>query len=167
MQNRNSLAEGSFVYQDLADIYAEFSWAEDAKGEVYRYLLPRLKDCSVLDVGCGTGKYRKLFSPVVKTYVGLDSSAAMLCYGAKDTAPSGNAPLVHGQAGELPFETGTFDVVLGTWFADIHHAKCIFKAIWGENVSQGIGGASIGHRITIYEFEKVAPLVAGSFDASV
>jgi SAM-dependent methyltransferase len=62
-----------------------------------------------LEVGCGTGYWLALLEPLLGRVVGLDLSMGMLRQGQRN-APG--APLVRGQAGQLPFASGGFDLLV-------------------------------------------------------
>ncbi len=64
---------------------------------------------SILDVGCGSGRYLTNFLPLGKTF-GVDVSQEMLRVANENTL--GKATLVHADAENLPFESNTFDVVV-------------------------------------------------------
>jgi ubiquinone/menaquinone biosynthesis C-methylase UbiE len=62
----------------------------------------------ILEVGCGTGHWLRLLSPLGYTVYGLDRSMGML--GAAQTAGAPN--LARGDAGALPFPPASFDLVI-------------------------------------------------------
>ncbi len=62
-----------------------------------------------LEVGCGTGHWLSVLEADARQVFGLDLSAGMLGQ-ARRQAPG--AALAPGQAGELPFAAGSFDLVL-------------------------------------------------------
>ncbi len=67
----------------------------------------------VLDAACGTGDLSEAFLRAgVRSVTGLDFTAEMLDI-AREKAPSGAAPLTYvlGDATDLPFEAGSFDIV--------------------------------------------------------
>ena len=73
----------------------------------------------VLDVGCGTGNYAAVLTRATNCRIsGIDPSANMLDR-ARDAAPWES--LSQGFAENLPFEVGTFDVVMTTDV--IHHVR--------------------------------------------
>jgi SAM-dependent methyltransferase len=63
----------------------------------------------VLDIGAGTGRIGKVFIAAGDSYVGVDTSLAML---REFPATAGNCMLVQADGKELPFEDSSFDVVL-------------------------------------------------------
>lgn len=70
---------------------------------------------TVLDVGCGPAHLARRLRARGVGYVGLDRSAAMLARARRHLASGGAAgALVRADAAELPFRTGSFDVVVAT-----------------------------------------------------
>jgi SAM-dependent methyltransferase len=62
----------------------------------------------VLEVGCGTGRWLAELQPLAGQVVGFDFSAGML---GKARQRGLGLALAQGQAGELPFAAGSFDLV--------------------------------------------------------
>lgn len=62
----------------------------------------------ILEVGCGTGQWLSLLAPLGGRVIGLDYSPGMLRE-AQGRHPAGW--LVNGEAGQLPFASGAFDLV--------------------------------------------------------
>jgi SAM-dependent methyltransferase len=62
-----------------------------------------------LEVGCGTGHWLSVLAPHTQRVVGLDFSTGMLAH-ARQAAPA--AGLAQGQAGQLPFASASFDLLL-------------------------------------------------------
>ena len=71
-------------------------------------LLPPVAGCSVLDLGCGTGRYLSRFTDARRA-VGVDSSPHML---AEAQRRSPWAECVRADVRSLPLEDGGFDVVV-------------------------------------------------------
>lgn len=67
-------------------------------------------DARVLELGCGTGRLLRHFSPRFPNFEGMDASGGMLAV-AKRAAKSGRASLVQGSAYALPYASGAFDAV--------------------------------------------------------
>ena len=68
----------------------------------------------ILDVTCGTGTVTRLIPPIVGTagrVAGLDFNAGRLAVAANLPRPAGcDIEWVEGDAGDLPFDSGTFDM---------------------------------------------------------
>lgn len=67
---------------------------------------------SVLDVGCGTGTHLDLYQSAGCEVFGIDSSPAMLDVARHKLGPQ--AELHQGDAAHMPYENGTFDLVMVT-----------------------------------------------------
>jgi malonyl-CoA O-methyltransferase len=70
-------------------------------------LLPDVTSLTVLDAGCGTGRYLRLCADRGATVLGLDRSAPMLGY-ARAISPR----IVCGGLCEVPLQTGSVDVIV-------------------------------------------------------
>ncbi|MEV0231825.1 class I SAM-dependent methyltransferase [Nonomuraea sp. NPDC050786] len=66
-----------------------------------------------LDLGCGTGLYLDAIRSTGRTVVGLDRSGDQLRLARRRDG----APLLQGDATELPFGGGTFDAVTALWIS--------------------------------------------------
>ena len=73
-----NLSEKSKNYYEENDIYELFSIAEDYPNKIYKYLLPKIKNKTILDLGCGTGKFMQKFHIETTKYYGLDLSNEQL-----------------------------------------------------------------------------------------
>jgi glycosyltransferase involved in cell wall biosynthesis len=85
---------------------------------------------SLLDVGCGPGMlwpYLEPFRPGF-SWAGLDATEAMVA-AARELFPS--VPVHHGDAGDLPFADGSFDVVLLRHVLD-HLPEWLLRRALGE-----------------------------------
>ena len=88
-----------------------------------------LSDTSVvLDIGCGTGNYADQLQRMTSAQVyGLDASAGML---GKARQKNPHLILQQGDAGQLPFEDGTFDFIYMTdVIHHIPHIDALFAGI--------------------------------------
>ena len=93
------------------------------RAEALRARLDRLValtgDERVLDVGTGTGAIALALAPLVQEVVGLDESEERLAL-ARDGAQA-NVSFLAGDATDLPFERGAFDLV--TCVRTLHHVR--------------------------------------------
>ena len=96
-------------------MYERFSEVEDAPGKIFKALAPKLRGKAVLDVGCGAGKYAKLFSPHVKSYHGIDISKHQLSIARKRISKLGNVTLVCTDAAETILPRNSFDAAISSW----------------------------------------------------
>ena len=78
MKYSNDLSEFSASYYQKADVYKMFSDAEDREGLIWELLKEKFKDKTVLDLGCGNGRYLNLISQVTAECVGVDQSYQQL-----------------------------------------------------------------------------------------
>ena len=74
----HSLTEKLDIYFKRADVYETFSIAEDEPEKILRFLLPKIKNKDVLDVGCGSAKYLRLLSSSARFITGIDAAKAQL-----------------------------------------------------------------------------------------
>lgn len=84
----------------------------DGESEFDRELLKRVRGKDVLDIGCGPGEFTLRVSKLAKSVAGVDSAAVALAMARRNLERSGlrNVELRLGEAGGLPFRTGTFDL---------------------------------------------------------
>ncbi|MDO8507907.1 MAG: class I SAM-dependent methyltransferase [bacterium] len=110
-----SLGEKSKSYYEEAGIYRLFSAREDAPGKIFETLLSEMKGKTLLDLGCGSGKYTKLFAPYAPKIVALDASKDQLSLAEKDTDGYDNIDFVHTQAEDMKLPSKSIDVALASW----------------------------------------------------
>lgn len=108
-----SLIEGSKSYYSQANIYDKFSNAEDKPGKVLKFLKKEVKNKTVLDLGCGTGKYLSMLSKSCKKYYGIDISKEELRIA--ESKKSDNTELIHASADKIPLPNESIDIVFCTW----------------------------------------------------
>ncbi len=84
---------------------------------VSRLVAQRGTDLRVLDVACGTGGYLRLLGGALPEldYTGLDLSDAYLAYARERCRGIARLNLVQGNAEEMPFRDGWFDVVTSVY----------------------------------------------------
>ncbi|MDQ3719304.1 MAG: class I SAM-dependent methyltransferase [Actinomycetota bacterium] len=94
-------------------------WADVMEGwdgwgvPVYRHVLERVpvgRETSVLDVGCGAGRFCRIVADRGARVSGLDTTPALLEI-AQERVPDGDFRI--GDMGELPWDDGSFDLVTG------------------------------------------------------
>lgn len=97
-------------YDQLAACYHERYALNrlEGVGALLRGLARELSAVCSLEVGCGTGRWLAELAPLGGRVTGLDYSAGMLSQAQALRAPG---ELVRGQASELPFAAGAFDLV--------------------------------------------------------
>jgi SAM-dependent methyltransferase len=119
MAEVEQLAKRSGTVQ--AELWAERArdWADVMEGwngwgvPVYRQVLERIavgRDSSVLDVGCGAGRFCRIAADRGAKVAGLDATPALLEI-ARERIPEGDFRV--GDMEELPWADGSFDLVTG------------------------------------------------------
>jgi ubiquinone/menaquinone biosynthesis C-methylase UbiE len=110
------MAEERLRAERAAELQAERAEALRARLD---QLVALTGDERVLDVGTGTGAIALALAPLVREVVGLDDSEERLAL-ARDGAPE-NVSFQAGDATDLPFERGAFDLV--TCVRTLHHVR--------------------------------------------
>lgn len=111
----NNLSEYSASYREMANIYEEFSIAEDYLGLIFEYLIPHARKKVVADIGCGNGKYLHALAPHSASMVGLDRSIEQLSLAKKGCLKESNVSLSLADATDIPLSNASVDVVLACW----------------------------------------------------
>lgn len=98
-------------YKRIAGVYDRVTepMQSGVRGVALR-LLPPEPDWSVLDVGCGTGTWLAPYLKAGCTVSGVDVSPAMLKQAEARLGATADLRLIEG--GALPYEDGSFDLVL-------------------------------------------------------
>jgi ubiquinone/menaquinone biosynthesis C-methylase UbiE len=89
----------------------------------YTKLIGPLKDKSVLDVGCGTGRGIAEFGREARLAMGTDASMDMLSIAARKTAGLSTCFFAKAVAQQLPFADAVFDVVTSLNFLHLFEPK--------------------------------------------
>jgi SAM-dependent methyltransferase/uncharacterized protein YbaR (Trm112 family) len=116
------------------DVFSYYPTAE----EIAQIDPSALAGASVLDVGCGMGKYVKVVSEHAREVVGLDLSEAVDRARA-ETRERANVHLVQGDILAPPFREQTFDVVYSVGV--LHHTPDCHRAFLGAARLVRTGGA--------------------------
>ena len=116
----DSLVESQFSPQAAAYVTS----AVHAEGDDLRELADLVRDrpdARVLDLGCGGGHVSFRLAPLVREVVAYDLSPAMLAVVTAEAAKRGltNIATREGPVERLPFEDGSFDLVVSRYSA--HH----------------------------------------------
>ena len=131
-------------YSKISNRYNEL-YGEEQLNKV-RIIIKKLKikEESVLDVGCGTAFYSKLFT----NYIGIDKSRGML--------KNSIAKVFYGYAEKLPFKDKSFDIVI--CITAIHNFKDPENAIIEiKRVSKGKIAISLLKRSS--KFNEISKIV--------
>jgi ubiquinone/menaquinone biosynthesis C-methylase UbiE len=111
--SHNDLSENSISYQNQADVYQLFSNAEDYNGLVLEKIIPLIQNHTLIDIGCGNGKYCHLLKYVANHIIGIDKSIEHL---AKDSFNSkADVVFLQADATYLPLANNSTDIVLACW----------------------------------------------------
>jgi ubiquinone/menaquinone biosynthesis C-methylase UbiE len=111
----NWVASGRARWARRSPVWGMWDVPED---EVH--ILPDVRGCDVLDLGCGTGYWCAWFARLGANPVGLDLSEAQLeTAGALQREHGIDFPLVHATAEAPPFEDRSFDLVFSEYGAAI------------------------------------------------
>jgi malonyl-CoA O-methyltransferase len=100
-------------YELWAASYGEnMNPVQELESKALKELLPPLRGCVVLDLGCGKGRVSRLaLERGAEKTIGLDFSWQMLQAASAETC-SASAYWLTGSAVDLPFKRETFDVVI-------------------------------------------------------
>lgn len=110
-----NLAEGSKSYHEEACVYERFSQVEDTPEIILKFLQSVVKDKTVLDMGCGTGKYAHLLSPSTKKYYGIDVSIDQLKIAKAKTIQMPNVEFLCSSAEIIDLPSESIDTIISTW----------------------------------------------------
>ena len=136
MAERVDNAEGSAKLQ--SDLWNERArdWADVMEGwsgwgvPIYRHVLERVsvdRDTSLLDVGCGAGRFCRIASDRGANVAGLDATASFVEI-ARERNPDGDFRV--GDMEDLPWPDDSFDVVTGfnSFFIAVDMVKALGEA---------------------------------------
>lgn len=110
---KNLLKDSKAYYEDN-DYYEIFSAAEDAENKVAEYLNDISKKKTVLDAGCGTGKFLRVLEDNSEKYIGIDLSENQLVK-AKLKSLNNNSQFICSNLSKIPLEDNSVDLVVSTW----------------------------------------------------
>jgi ubiquinone/menaquinone biosynthesis C-methylase UbiE len=105
----NDLSEFSSSYYENSNIYKIFSDSEDKEHIIWNYIKPLVTQKTVLDLGCGNGRYLQKINEVSSSCVGVDQSIEQICQSDY------KLPFVCTNAAHLPFNDNSFDVIVSCW----------------------------------------------------
>lgn len=101
------------LYSDAPVVkhYARASELQPAERAIFTRIAHELAGATLLDIGVGGGRTTVHLAPLVKRYVGLDYSPAMLT-AVRSRFPDPAYEFLLGDARSLPFSDDEFDIVL-------------------------------------------------------
>lgn len=108
-------------YGHLPELYDMFSESEDTENFIGNYISEYCVggQKTILDIGCGTGKYSRKLAPTCKFFYGLDPSDTFLSFAQKKSQKLQltNVHYLLGKAEQLPFPNQSIDIIIATWAA--------------------------------------------------
>lgn len=103
------------AFKIFDEYFAIFDWTLISKSSI------------VADIGCGTGRWSRVFSKYCGTLLAVDASEKALEVAKRNLSSCPNCRVVNGNVYKLPIETGSLDAVfcLGV----LHHIDSPLKAL--------------------------------------
>src|SRR3989338_2271331 len=145
------------VYISKNTIYDEFAKAEDHQKKIEKFLLPKLKNKIVLDLGCGTGRFSKIFATASKKYFALDISEKQLKLAKRNTKNIKKITFIESTAEKVPLPDHSVDVVFSSWVISViqgrRNKKRVLKEI--KRVLSKNGRVFIIENDSKGEFERI------------
>ncbi len=143
-----STREGRYRSRFDPDILERIPETREAFRRFFESVVGTGKPAIVLDLGCGTGLYHPVLAPLVGKLVGIDNSLAMLERARHVRETLGlDTELLHGNADDLPFPDGTFDMVIA--YDVLHHVRDLPSVVDGIRRVLRPGGRFVGAESTI------------------
>ena len=106
------------AYVEAPEIFDAFCRAEDPDGLISRLIRKHgaLEGRTVLEIGCGTGRYTREWASLADRYVALERSPNMLALARRHCGDVSNGlGLLCADAARLPLASETVDRVLAGW----------------------------------------------------
>ena len=105
------------TYTSDVDVYEAFSAAFDPEGRVWGRVLATLPFAgkTVLEIGCGPGRYAHAIAPQTAAYFALEIAEAMLAQARQRNVGTANLTFLHADAQAIPLPNASIDLVFGTW----------------------------------------------------
>lgn len=111
----NMLADDSDIYHKKAMVYREFSDAQDSPRLIAEFLMQKIKNNVLLDLGCGSGKYTREFGHIAKQYIGLDYSKEQLSSAKSQLKNKNSVHFMQSCAKKINLPDNSVDTVLAAW----------------------------------------------------
>ena len=95
------------------------------------------RDCTVVDLGCGTGRYTALLARACRQVLAVDFSLESLGWLARENAPGPNVGLVHGDITKLRLAPRAFDRALATTPLDSREQRLAMHGVAAGALGDG------------------------------
>jgi ubiquinone/menaquinone biosynthesis C-methylase UbiE len=108
------------AYGEQAAIYEQFSRCEDADDAILPLLFSRtsLAGKTVLEIGCGSGKYTRRLAECSGQYFALDVSERLLEIARRQCAGLNTVTFLQARAESIPLPDASVDAVFSSWALD-------------------------------------------------
>ena len=104
------------VYNTDAALYHDFSLAEDRENSILNIFLQyKNNNTTILDIGCGTGKYANQLAPYVQKIYALDKSKELLSFARENNKNTHNIEYILSPAETIPLLDESVDMIISTW----------------------------------------------------
>ncbi len=110
---KNLMQDSQAYYQDN-DYYEIFSRAEDYPGYITDFIKNNLKCNTILDAGCGTGKFINILESVSNKYIGIDLSKDQINK-ALTKSNKTNSQFIVSNLNNIPLEDNSVDIIISEW----------------------------------------------------
>ncbi len=121
---RDKLHSESKIYELSPETYDLFSKAQDNLNIVTDFLSKKVKGKTIVDFGCGTGKFIPKLAPLSKSYIGMDISNNQLRLAKEKSKNYKNVTLIKNLVNKIPLESNTVDLVFASWvIGSIHNLE--------------------------------------------
>ena len=152
---KNLMKESKAYYQDN-EYYELFSIAEDYPEIIKKYLKENISGNTILDAGCGTGKFTNTLEEISNQYIGIDLSNYQLAK-ARQKSKKINSKFIQANLSHIPLKDQSVDVIVSTWvlgtIKDLEERnKCIAEL---KRVLKKDGKIILVENDTLGEFELI------------
>lgn len=153
---------------DYSDLHPDVQYnilSREMKGKkIYAvlkdYFGTDLDNMILCDVGCSTGIQTRILSKYFKSTIGIDIDKSAIKYANQHLAKD-NLQFIDGDSMDLPFEDGSFDVVVCTHvYEHVPDANRLMEEIYRILKPKGVCYFAAGNRLQIIEPHYKIPLLS-------